>query len=247
MPCASFRRPSRLSQSRLRPNGPSSAKQHELPEAATIWIYPGDLEFGGGAEDRTGGLRSIEPIRLDASDGLPPEDAASGRRALQASSQSEAMGYRFSDRLARRNAAHPRASSALSDFVVMVNPAAYAKMDYPLVALESMCLARPVLVAKGTPSAELSEGGGAVDVETSGEALAEAIERLSADQAATDAVGRKARALVTSKFSPQAVAEAYEVLYEDIHGVRVRSTRRGNTTTTSVNRTNESEATAIIE
>ena len=36
-------------------------------------------------------------------------------------------------------------------------------------------------------------------------------------QAATDAVGRKARALVTSKFSPQAVAEAYEVLYEDIH------------------------------
>ena len=25
-------------------------KKHALPEAATIWIYPGDLEFGGGAE-----------------------------------------------------------------------------------------------------------------------------------------------------------------------------------------------------
>jgi glycosyltransferase involved in cell wall biosynthesis len=49
---------------------------------------------------------------------------------------------------------------ALSDFVVMVNRSAYAKMDYPLVALESMCLARPVLVGTGTPPAELAEDGG---------------------------------------------------------------------------------------
>ena len=105
---------------------------------------------------------------------------------------------------------------AASDFVVMVNPAAYAKMDYPLVALESMCLARPVLLGKGTPSAELAEGGGAVAVETSGEALDEANERLTADQAAIETVGRKARGLAMSKFSPQAVAEAYEVLYAEI-------------------------------
>jgi len=106
---------------------------------------------------------------------------------------------------------------ALSDFVVMVNRTAYAKMDYPLVALESMCLARPLFVGKGTPSAELAEDGGAVAVETNGEALAEAIENLSADDASYAEVGQKAHALATSKFSPQEVTAAYELLYDEIH------------------------------
>ena len=124
----------------------------------------------------------MESIGRNALDGLPPEDAASGRSALPASCESKAMGHRRSGTLAWRNP-HIHELLALSDFVVMVNRTAYAKMDYPLVALESMCLARPVLVGKGTPSAELAEGGGAVAVETSGEALAEAIESLSADEA----------------------------------------------------------------
>ena len=54
-------------------------------------------------------------------------------------------------------------------------------------------------------------------METNGEALAEAIESLSADQASYAEVGRKAHALATSKFSPQEVAAAYELLYEEIH------------------------------
>ncbi len=191
-------------------------KKHELPEAATIWIYPGDLEFGGGAEIALEGFaasnRSDSMLLMACRRKTPRADDALSK--LQAKAKLWGIDSRI---VWLGETQHIHELLALSDFVVMVNPAAYAKMDYPLVALESMCLARPVLVAKGTPSAELSEGGGAVDVETSGEALAEAIERLSADQAATDAVGRKARALVTSKFSPQAVAEAYEVLYEDIH------------------------------
>jgi glycosyltransferase involved in cell wall biosynthesis len=105
---------------------------------------------------------------------------------------------------------------ALSDFVVMVNPTAYAKMDYPLVALESMCLGRPVLVGRGTPSAELADDGGAVAVDTNAEALAEAIEKLSADQAFCAALGQKARSLAASKFSPRTVTESYEQLYEEI-------------------------------
>ena len=107
---------------------------------------------------------------------------------------------------------------ALSDFVVMVNETAYAKMDYPLVALEAMSLARPVLVGTGTPSEELAEEGGAVAVETGGEALATAIENLSADRSGLAKLGAKARALATSRFSPQEVAGAYELLYEEIHG-----------------------------
>jgi len=98
----------------------------------------------------------------------------------------------------------------------MVNPTPYAKMDYPLVVLESMCLARPVLVARSTPSAELADDGGAVAVEANGEALAAAVERLSNDGSWYAEVGHKARALATSKFSPQEVTSAYELLYEEI-------------------------------
>ena len=190
--------------------------KHALPEAAAIWIYPGDLEFGGGAEIALEGFaawnRPDSMLLMACRRKTPQADEALFR--LQAKAKQWGIDAQV---VWLGETQHIHELLALSDFVVMVNPAAYAKMDYPLVALESMCLARPVLLAKGTPSTELAEGGGAVAVETSGEALAEAIERLSADEAAIHAVGRKARALVTSKFSPEVVAEAYEVLYEEIH------------------------------
>ncbi|NNE18414.1 MAG: glycosyltransferase family 4 protein [Myxococcales bacterium] len=191
-------------------------KKHELPEAATLWIYPGDLEFGGGAEIALQGFaasnRSDSILLMACRRKTPEADDALSRLRAKAKQWGIEARLRWLG-----ETEHIHELLAVSDFVVMVNPAAYAKMDYPLVALESMCLARPVLVAKGTPSAELAEAGGAIAVEATGDSLAEAIERLSADQAAIDAVGRNARALVTSKFSPQAVAEAYEVLYKDIH------------------------------
>ena len=192
-------------------------KKHALPEAATIWIYPGDLEFGGGAEIALEGFaawnRPDSMLLMACRRKTAQADEALSR--LQASAKQWGIAARV---VWLGETQHIHELLAASDFVVMVNPAAYAKMDYPIVALESMCLARPVLVGKATPSAELAEAGGAVAVEASGEALAEAIERLSGDRAAIRAVGSKARALVTSRFSPQVVAEAYEVLYEEIHG-----------------------------
>jgi len=191
--------------------------KHALPETATIWIYPGDLEFGGGAEIALHGFaawnRSDSMLLMACRRKTQQADEALSR--LRAKTKQWGLDAQV---LWLGETQHIHELLALSDFVVMVNPVAYAKMDYPLVALESMCLTRPVLVAKGTPSAELAEDGGAVAVETSGEALAAAIESLSGDRAAIGVVGRKARALATSKFSPQTVAEAYEVLYEDLHG-----------------------------
>ena len=192
-------------------------KKHELPETATIWIYPGDLEFGGGAEIALQGFaawnRSDSMLLMACRRKTPRADEALAE--LRANAKQLGIEKRVIW-LGETQDIHELL--ALSDFVVLVNRTAYAKMDYPLVALESMCLARPVLVGKGTPSAELADDGGAVAVETSGEALAEAIESLSANDASMRAVGHRARALVTSKFAPQAVADAYEVLYEEIHG-----------------------------
>ncbi|UCF47498.1 MAG: glycosyltransferase family 4 protein [Myxococcales bacterium] len=192
-------------------------KKHTLPEAAPIWIYPGDLEFGGGAE-----------IALEAFAASNRSDGVLLMACRRKTPQADEALSRFIEQTKRwgidarvrwlGETRHIHELLALSDFVVMVNRTAYAKMDYPLVALESMSLARPVLVGKGTPSAELAEGGGAVAVETEGEALAEAIESLSADEGSCLEVGQRARALATSRFSPQEVAGAYELLYQECHG-----------------------------
>jgi len=191
-------------------------KKHELADAAPVWIYPGDLEFGGGAEIALQGFaawnRSDAVLLMACRRKTPQADEALSRLRGQARRWGIEAQVRWVG-----ETRHIHELLGLSDFVVMVNRTAYAKMDYPLVALESMCLARPVLVGQGTPSAELAEGGGAVAVETDGEALAEAIERLSADKASSAEIGQKARALATSKFSPQEVAAAYELLYEEIH------------------------------
>jgi len=192
-------------------------KKHELPGLSPIWIYPGDLEFGGGAE-----------IALEAFAAWNRPDAVLLMACRRKTPQADEALSRLRDR-ARQWGIAPRVHwlgetphihelLALSDFVVMVNPIAYAKMDYPLVALEAMCLARPVLVANGTPSAELADAGGAVAVEADAGAVAEAVERLSANGESCARLGRGARALATSTFSPHEVVAAYERLYEEVLG-----------------------------
>jgi glycosyltransferase involved in cell wall biosynthesis len=191
--------------------------KHDLPTGVPVWIYPGDLEFGGGAEIALRGLaawgRPEAVLLMACRRKTPRADEALARLVTQAKRWGIESQVRW---VGETRAIYELL--ALSDFVVMVNQTAYAKMDYPLVALESMCLARPVLVGAGSPSAELAEGGGAVVVETDGEALAAVVERLSADEATRAEVGAKARALATTTFSPQEVAAAYELLYEEIHG-----------------------------
>ena len=190
-------------------------KKHGLSDSAPVWIYPGDLERGDGAEIALRGFAAWN--RADAVLLM-----ACRRKTPQA-----AEAFRELDRQARRwgiasqvrwlgETPQIHELLGLSDFVVMVSRTAYAKMDYPLVALESMCLARPVLVGEGTPAAELAEGGGAVAVHADGDALAEAIEHLSTDEASGLALGETGRARVASEFSPRKVAAAYERLYEEI-------------------------------
>jgi len=191
--------------------------KHALPTDTPVWIYPGDLEFGGGAEIALRAIaawgRSEAVLLMACRRKTPRADEALARLVGQAKRWGIESQVRW---VGETRAIHELL--ALSDFVVMVNKTAYAKMDYPLVALESMSLARPVLVGAGTPSAELAEDGAAIVVETDGEALAAAIESLSADEATCAEVGAKARALAMSRFSPQEVAAAYELLYEEVNG-----------------------------
>jgi len=189
--------------------------KHGLPNGVPVWIYPGDVEFGDGAQIALEGFATANRrdaiLLMACRRKTPAADGALSRLHAQA------KGWGIDRRvLWPGDTVHIQDLLALSDFVLMVNRTAYAKMDYPMVALEAMCLERPVLVAEGTPSAELAEMGGAFAIEPSADALAEAIETLSSDDARRKALGAKAHTLVTSKFSPREVAAAYELLYEEV-------------------------------
>jgi glycosyltransferase involved in cell wall biosynthesis len=87
-------------------------------------------------------------------------------------------------------------------------------MDYPLVLLEAMALARPVVVATGTPAAELADGGAARAVAPETDALAEALSMLLFDAAQREALGAQARETALAEYDRARMARAYEALYD---------------------------------
>jgi glycosyltransferase involved in cell wall biosynthesis len=98
--------------------------------------------------------------------------------------------------------------------VSLPSEVAYAKMDYPLVLLEAMALARPVLVGQGTPAAELAETGGALAVAPAAEAVAVALRNLLDDSGRRAALGARAREVACADYGRAGMARAYERLYD---------------------------------
>ncbi len=191
-------------------------RRHGLPESATIWVYPGDLELGGGAEIALGGFAAWG--RPDSLLLMACRDKTARAAATRTRLRDAARRWGIGDRV-RWCGETPDIHEllALGDFVTMVNPSPFGKMDYPLAALEAMSLGRPVLVCRATPSAELAETGAAAEVAPSGEALASEIEHLSADATALRALALRGREYVTEELSPSKVAAAYETLYDELH------------------------------
>ena len=94
-----------------------------------------------------------------------------------------------------------------------------AKMDLPLVILESLALGRPVIVSDQAPINEalLGEGGYAVpygDVP----ALTSSLARLLADAGLRERLGDRGRDSVLEHCDPQKVVERYQVVYERVAG-----------------------------
>jgi phosphatidylinositol alpha-1,6-mannosyltransferase len=189
--------------------------KHGLPASASIWIYPGDLEHGGGAE-----------VSIDGFAAAMDEDACLLMACRNKSAGAEPERVRLMEQ-ARRKGIERRVRwvgetlaihelLALSDFVVLPNTSGFAKMDYPLVALEAMAMGRAVLVSSRTAAAELAAEGGALAIEPVPEALASAVETLSSDAARTKTLGQAARRLTQERFSPKRIADAYERIYGEL-------------------------------
>ena len=182
-----------------------------LPPDAPLVLYPGDLEFGSGAR-----------FVLEAHATLPNDTTlvlacrTKTPRALEIArslrERANALGT------AARVTFLGETPNILklvgcADVVALPSEVAYAKMDYPLVLLEAMALARPIVVCEGTPAAELARHEGAVATRASPAAVAEALAALLSDTAQREALGAAARRAALAHYGRSGMARAYETLY----------------------------------
>lgn len=183
------------------------------PDAPLV-LYPGDLEFGSGA---TLTLRAF--ARLPKQARLVMACRAKTARSRRALAELRALASRLgaSERVTFLGET-PKILDLVgsSDVVALPSEVAYAKMDYPLVLLEAMALARPVVVATGTPAAELADGGAARAVAPDADAVAEALATLVADAAHREALGAQAREVALAEYDRERMARAYEALYDTV-------------------------------
>jgi len=185
-----------------------------LPADAPLVLFPGDLEFGTGAE-RSMQVVAALPSSLGAC--LVMACRAKTPRAKDEETRLRALASTMglSDRTYWLGET-PRILDLLgaSDVVLLPSETLYAKMDLPLVLLEAMALARPVVVVTGVPSAELAEGGGAIAVEAGVPALCEAVGRLLESASARSSLGQRGRDVAQATYDPATVASAYETVYD---------------------------------
>lgn len=185
-----------------------------LPVDVPLILYPGDAEFGGGAERV---LASFADMQAGAGAHLAiacRAKTASAEAAIEALRR-EVLRLGLAERVSFLGET-PRILDLLGAVDVVTLPAVdlYAKMDYPLVVLEAMALGKAVVVATGTPAEELAEEGGLWAISPTREDLAEAFRKLTSDVAVREALGKRAQQYVRGTFSVQAMVEAYERMYD---------------------------------
>jgi phosphatidylinositol alpha-1,6-mannosyltransferase len=185
-----------------------------LDPDAPLVLYPGDLEFGSGARFVLEAHAALgQDVRLVLACRAKTPRAKGLEDALR--EQSRALGTAARVTWLGET---PRIIELVgsADVVALPSDVAYAKMDYPLVLLEAMALARPVLVATGTPAAELAEGGAARAVAPETEAVTRALEGLLSDGVERARLGASARNAALSRYAREHMARAYELLYDGL-------------------------------
>lgn len=89
--------------------------------------------------------------------------------------------------------------------------------NWGFVPLESLAIGRPVITTRGVDIwPELERSGGAMIVDQSAGAIAEAARRLIADESLADEMGAKGREWVMRELEPSAVLRRYEALYASL-------------------------------
>jgi len=187
-----------------------------LSRTAPIVVYPGDLEFGEGASLMIEAARALrQEVQLVLACRAKTPHAQARAQALIA--RCHALGLASRVRFAGETR-RIRALLAAADVVALPSTDLYAKMDYPLVLLEAMSLARTVIVARESAAEELADSDAAVALEAAVEPLAHGIARLLDDASARARIGACARRAVDTRYTHVVMAEAYERVYDALLG-----------------------------
>jgi Glycosyl transferases group 1 len=191
----------------------AAREQLGLPAQAPLVLYPGDLEFGGGAQ------LCLEAFRDPSLAGVTLLLACRAKtphaRAVEAELRArvDALGLRDRVRFIGETA-HIHALLGCVDVVTLPSTDLYAKMDYPLVLLEAMSLARPVVVARDTPAAELCREDAARAVEARADALACELSSLLSEESERALLGARAVRALHARYTHVVMAQRYEALYD---------------------------------
>jgi len=185
------------------------------PESPLI-VYPGDLEVSQAAERM---LRAHVLLQREHGAQLALACRAKTPRAREHEQRLRALAHTLGiESSVRFIGETPQIHGLLAAAEVVALPAEdlYAKMDLPLVLIEAMLLGRAVVVAEGTPAAELCDGDAAVAVPADADAVAHAISGLLRDPQGRAQLGARARAAALARHHPAVVASAYEALYDEL-------------------------------
>lgn len=186
-----------------------------LPRDAFVVVFPGDLERGEGAQ-----------LAIDALEELDGDVvlAMACRAKTAASREAESALRARAARIGVAKRVHwigetDRILSLLgaADVVVLPSRDLGAKVDLPIVLIEAMWSARPVIVARGSVAEELADDGGAVAIDTDRDALVAAL-RAWRDDAERARAGARARSAAFERHHPARVASRYEALYDEVLG-----------------------------
>lgn len=181
-----------------------------LPAAAPVVVFPGDLETGEGAAhvlDAFAARAERDAVLVMA---CRPKTARAAAREAHLRRRADPGRVRW---VGRTPDIHALLGAA--DVVALPSRDLSAKVDLPIVLLESQWLARPVIVAAESSAAELAEAGAARVVDGV-DALIGALDQLLADAEARDRAGRAARAFAEAHHHPARMAAAYERVYDEL-------------------------------
>ena len=184
---------------------------------APVVLYAGDFEFSDAAQ-----AVAEAAIRL-----LATRDARVVFACRAKQEASAAIEARLRDELGAAGVGDRtcflgelddvRTLLATADVHVQPAGSLYAKMDLPLVLLESLREGVPVVVGDNAPLDEvIAHGGGCTVAPEDGEALAATLTGLLDDHEALRRLGEEARAAYTAHYDVSRQGAAYAALYDEL-------------------------------
>jgi glycosyltransferase involved in cell wall biosynthesis len=188
-----------------------------LPSDRPLVLFAGDYEFSTAAAICLQALDTIM-TRTPAHFVFACRIKTEGARAVEAAARLAAAGTSYGDRVHFHNeVGDMEALASAVTLNVMPADSLYAKMDIPLVLLESLREGVPIVVSDHGPLAELLDRDVGTAVPTGdAAAFAEATVGLLLDEDGRRRKGETGRNLVHEVYSPAVVGAAYERLYDEL-------------------------------